>query len=787
MKRLATITLFSLLGVLAGLALLCWLMLRASLPQLDGQARIAGLSAPVTLQRDDKGVPTLSGATREDLARALGFAHAQDRFFQMDLQRRAAAGELSQLLGASLLPLDRQLRAHRFRATARAAVQALAPPQRALLDAYTEGVNAGLAALRSRPFEYWLLQSAPRAWRAEDSVLCTQAMFLELQDPTGHHILQNGLLRAALPPAAAAFVMSGAAEWEAAVDGSPRPSPPLPTAAEFDLRAQGALPFDPPAKVLRQRGGLGSNNWAVAGSRTATGAALIANDMHLGYRVPIIWYRARLVQPSSGLDATGVTLPGTPALVVGSNGHLAWGFTNSYGEYESVIRLVPAGAEPDAFRTASGVGRLTSVEETIEVKGAPDDRLRVQLSPWGPVLGRDWEGRPYVLDWTAQDPAALNLNLMALERAVSVDEAIGAAAGFGIPGQNLMVGDAAGHIGWTIAGRIPLRNGEPGQPQLSTDAQPGFSGWVSAAEQPRVVDPPQGLLWSANARVIGGPGAMRLGDGGMDRGARAGQIHADLQAAPSPITPAASLAVQLDDRALFLARWRDLLSQLIERRAAAGDTRDRAAAEMLKRWSGRAQASDAAYRLVVAFRAQVEARVFYLLVAPARRLAPKFEFEIPSAFEGPLWRMVSERPAHLLAPKYADWDALLDEALAAAERPGTHCTTLTDCDWGRVNEVHIRHPLSGALPWLARFLDMPVVRVPGGREDMPRVQGPDFGASERFSVSPGHEDQAYFHMPGGQSGHPLSPFYRSDFQAWASGTPAPFLPGPAAHALRLAP
>jgi len=786
MMRLVKILAAVLAGIAVCVALAVWLVLRASLPQLDGQQKITGLAAPVTLQRDDKGVPTISGATRADLARALGFAHAQDRFFQMDLQRRAAAGELSALLGASLLPVDEQLRPHRFRAVARAAVAALDAQQRALLEGYAEGVNAGLAALGSRPFEYWLLRSTPSLWRAEDSILCMQAMFLELQDPSGHRILQDGLLRAALPPAAAAFVLAGAPEWDAAVDESTSPAPVLPTPAQFDLRAQRDLPYTLPEEVRHQLGGLGSNNWAVAGSRTASGAALIANDMHLGFRVPVIWYRARLVQKSAGLDATGVTLPGTPALVAGSNGHVAWGFTNSYGQYESVIRLVP-GDGRDEFRTAQGTRRLTTVDETLEVKGEPARHLAVKLSPWGPVMGKDWEGHPYVLAWTAQDPAALNLNLMSMERAMSVSAAIGEAAGFGIPAQNMVLGDSAGHIAWTIAGRIPLRNGEPGLPELSTDAQPGFSGWASPADQPRILDPPGGLLWSANARVTGGAAAGRIGDGGMDRGARAQQIHADLLAISAPVTPAASLGIQLDDRALFLARWRELLSGLLGRQESAGIHRHPGAVEVLHHWSGRALPSDAAYRLVSAFRAQVEARVFFMLVAPARKRAPDFVFEIPSSFEGPLWRMVNERPMHLLAPGYPDWDALFEQALSAAEQPGRHCTRVETCDWGRVNEVHIRHPLSTAIPWLAKFLDMPVVRLPGGREDMPRVQGPDYGASERFSVSPGYEQDAYYHMPGGQGGHPLSPFYRSDFQAWAEGVAAPFLPGPVVHALQILP
>ncbi len=787
MKRALAIAAVALAGLATLAAAGAWLALRASLPELDGEQAIAGLSAAATLQRDDHGVATLTAGTRADLARALGFAHAQDRFFQMDLQRRAAAGELSELLGPSLVEVDVSLRRHRFRAVAATVAAGLPAEHRDLLAAYADGVNAGLVSLRGRPWEYWLLGQAPRAWRVEDSILCVQAMFLQLQDPTGHGLLQRGLLRESLPAAATAFLFAGTPEWEAAVDGSTRPVVSRPTAEQFNLRAHPEWPASLPDIVRRQRGGLGSNNWAVAGSLTASGAALVANDMHLGLRVPVIWYRARLVQTGAqGFDATGVTLPGTPLVVVGSNGHVAWGFTNSYGEYESVIRLVP-GAQPGQYLTAAGPVSLEYAEEIIHVKGGASRTLKVALTPWGPVMGEDWEGRPYALAWSAQEPAALNLELIRLERARSVADALQAASGFGIPGQNLMLGDAGGHIAWTIGGRIPLRTGDAGMPQRSDDARVGFEGWATAAQQPRVVDPPEGLLWSANARVVGGESQALLGDGGMDRGARAGQIHADLAAAPRPVTEAASLAVQLDDRARFLERWRDLLLALIGRAPAAQAAAHTPAATVLRQWSDHARPDDAGYRLVVAFRAQVEARVFYMLIAPARQRAPKFDFEIPSAFEGPLWSVVSQRPLHLLAPRYADWDALLLEALQAAEQPGDHCAAVASCPWGRVNEVSIRHPLSGALPWLSRLIDMPVVQVPGGREDMPRVQGPDFGASERFSVSPGHESAGYFHMPGGQSGHPLSPWYRSDFDAWASGRAAPFLPGAPRYTLRLVP
>jgi penicillin G amidase len=263
------------------------------------------------------------------------------------------------------------------------------------------------------------------------------------------------------------------------------------------------------------------------------------------------------------------------------------------------------------------------------------------------------------------------------------------------------------------------------------------------------------------------------------------QIKEDLYDAGRPFTPLSSLSIQLDDRATFLERWRTLMSEIIERARAQGDHGQDAAHEVLARWSGHADPGDSAYRLVNAFRLQVEARAFYMLIAPARGLAPDFEFEIPDSFEGPLWQLMQERPAHLLSSNYPDWDAFLRDALRASERVPTGCVDLASCSWGTVNALHVAHPLSSALPLLAGLLDMPTVSIPGGRHDMPRIQGPDYGASERFSVAPGHEKEGYFHMPGGQSGHPLSPFYRAGFSDWVEGKPTPLLPGPTAHSMML--
>ena len=498
--RILGITIAILVAVAAAGGAAIWLGFRASLPTIEGTASLKGLGADVFVERDAAGVPTITASNRNDLARGLGYVHAQDRYFQMDLLRRAAAGELSALLGPALLDADRRLRVHQFRKVARAAVAGLVPAERAVLEAYVAGVNAGLESLRSRPFEYWLLRTSPRPWTAEDTVLCVHAMYLQLQDAEGHAQLQRGLLRATLPEAVWTFLEAQAPEWDATVDDTRAPEPRLPLPEEYNVRAAKDLPVPPPAEALRQLDVLGSNNWAVAGARTADGSALIANDMHLGYRVPTIWYRARLVQTdparrtsSAGprrrppaMDVTGVTLPGTPAAVAGSNGSVAWGFTNSYGAFATVVRLVGAPGDPAAYETASGVHAIRYEDEPIEVAGGATERFRVALTEWGPIVGHDWEGRPYALQWTAQDPLAANLEMLRLERAGSVQEALELAPTFGIPGQNFMVADRAGHIGWTIAGHLPGRGpGAANVPQMSTEPQVGFDGWLNADDQPQ--------------------------------------------------------------------------------------------------------------------------------------------------------------------------------------------------------------------------------------------------------------------------------------------------------------
>jgi penicillin amidase len=325
-------------------------------------------------------------------------------------------------------------------------------------------------------------------------------------------------------------------------------------------------------------------------------------------------------------------------------------------------------------------------------------------------------------------------------------------------------------------------------PTSWADGTRRWDGWLAPADYPRVVDPPSGRIWTANARVVSGEKLARVGVGGYDLGARQGQIRDDLLAIEKA-SESDMLRVQLDDHALFLARWQKLVLATLTPDATARGPRRAEARRLVEAWGGHAAIDSVGYRIVRAFRERVRDAVLDPLLAPARARDPKLRPGTApnSRWEGPVWALVTERPAHLLDPRHASWDALLLAALdAALEELTTNARPLAGRTWGERNTTLIRHPLSRAVPQLGGFLDMPREPLPGDNH-MPRFQSPSAGASERFGVSPGREDQGYFHMPCGQSAHPLSPHYADGHAAWAKGEKTLFLPGPAVQVLTLVP
>ncbi|RZZ82740.1 penicillin acylase family protein [Pseudoxanthomonas winnipegensis] len=799
--------LLSLLVLCLLLALVAWLLLRGSLATLDGQRQIAGLSGPVSISRDALGTVTIEAGNPVDAARALGYVHAQERYFEMDLMRRTSAGELAALFGARALPLDRRHRLHRMRARAEAGLDAFAGDHRAELDAYTAGVNAGLAALRVRPWPYLLLRQRPQPWTAADAVLTGDAMYFDLQDADDARALSLWKLQQRLPPALFALLGHDGSHWDAPLQGAPREDAVLPGADVVDLRT---LPAAASAGAGGEALAPGSNNFAVAAAHTADGRAIVADDMHLALRAPNLWFRVRLRYadpraPGGRVDVTGFSLPGLPAVIVGSNTHVAWGFTNGFADTADLFRITPCAATP-----APGCAPVRVYRETLAVAGAAAQTLEVRQSAYGPLVEDLPGGQALALRWVGHLPGALNLGLDDFARAGDLDDALRMAGHVAVPAQNLLLADAGGRIAWRLLGPLPQRT--PGC-EASALVLPSASAAFDAQGRPAapcpawpistqlvepLADPADGRLWTANNRVADGPLLAVLGDGGYVLGARARQIRNDLQRLERA-DERSLLAVQLDDRAVFLQRWWALLQR--EAQGAPPSSALAALAKAADHWDGRASADSVSFRLVRRWRLAVQDRIAEGLVAPAGVALDRPPAALFPQLEGVVWPLLEQRPAHLLPRRFAcaadqqgaacedtaGWSRLLEEAADETRRELTAIGPLAKRTWGEQNTAAICHPLAAALP--ARFkswLCMPPDRLPGAG-DMPRVQAPAFGASERMVVSPGHEADGFVHMPGGQSGHPMSPFWGAGHADWVQGRGTPFLPGPAQHTLQLVP
>ncbi|MER0170142.1 MAG: penicillin acylase family protein [Nitrosomonas sp.] len=765
------------------------LLLRGSLPQYDGEAALPGLASAVFIDRDALGSVTLQGQNRLDLAQALGYVHAQERFFEMDLMRRQAAGELAELFGSGAAPHDRKARLFRMRARATEVLNQLSGEQRQLLDAYRTGVNQGLTALAVRPFPYLLTQNQPVAWRNEDSILVIYAMFFTLNEENIDRELALSRLHTTLPASVYQFLTQNAGNWDAPLLDGPIVQAQLPPATDINLQALDKHLFKNGRPDTEQSPG--SNSFAVSGA-LADGAAIVANDMHLTLRVPNLWFRSRLIYPDATSpgqqhDITGISLPGVPSIVTGSNRHIAWSFTNSHGDFSDWVRITIDDRDNTRYLGTTGWQPLRIVEETIRIRNAPDEVLTISETGWGPIIAEDHDKTPLALAWTALRPEAVNLNLIQLEQVKTATQAAKIAQRFGIPVQNFIAGDRDGNISWTLAGRIPARSGNyDGQiPADWTQPDTGWHGWLDPGHYPVLHNPASQRLWSANSRTVSGDQLTLLGNGGFDLGARATQIR-DSLLAREQFTADDLQAIQLDYRALLLTRWHQLLQTTLE------TAEDEASwipvmKTALAGWNEQAAADSVAYRIVRAYRYEVMKTVSNGFAAAVRQHHENFELPRLSQTESILWQLIEHQPRHLLPASYKTWNELLYRCAQTIATQLQQDGGITERNWGMQNAARIKHPLSQKLPgWIAQWLDMPHDPLPGDH-NMPRVQSPNFGASQRSVVAPGQEEQGYFDMPGGQSGHPLSPYYGSGHANWVSGKPTAFLPGVAERQMKLIP
>ena len=497
-RRLARLFSRILVGLVA-VAVVCgvagFVLLRTSLPQVTGTLVLPGLEQPVRVVRDPYGVPTITAESRHDLAMALGFVHAQDRLFQMDLQRRAGAGRLSEIFGPAALVTDRTMRTLGLYRFAEAGAGFASPEFRAVLDAYAAGVNGWLHAGAALPIEFTLLGYRPEDWRPADSLVIGKLLALQL---TGNY--GNELIRARMAQSLTS------AEIAELFPGYPQDSP-VTLGHLADLTRD--LPLDAMLAALPygaepQRA---SNNWVVDGAHSVTGKPLLANDPHLDYAEPIVWYLARLETPDTTL--AGATVAGAPAMILGHNDHIAWGYTTTNADAEDLFVEEVDPANPGRYRVPDGSAAFEVRQERIGIKGQEPDTLTIRSTRHGPVIS-DAARSPT----SSGSVLALQASfLVADDRSVEAQWRVGLAGDwaswrdalrlFVAPPQNMVYADRDGHIGFMVPGRIPIRkSGDGRDPVLGSSGDYDWTGFIPFDALPQALDPPVGHIASANNKIV---------------------------------------------------------------------------------------------------------------------------------------------------------------------------------------------------------------------------------------------------------------------------------------------
>jgi penicillin G amidase len=784
MNRIVCVAAIPILVLVCGMGYAV-MMLRASLPILDGKLEMNALIEPVVVTWDAYGIPTIMAGSRTDAIRALGYVTAQDRLFQMDLLRRSAAGRLAEIFGEAVRDVDVKRRTLGFNGAARAVAARLPLDQRKVLDAYAEGVNDYLLHRSTLPFEFFLLGYDPDPWKVEDSLLILLEMFYVLNG-TDEEERMKTVMAETLPPEVVAFLVPETDPYTEALLGKPAIS-----SSTIPVRSLAALrrPVDQmqarrTSMVRFGKSGLGSNAWAVRGAKTADGRSILANDMHLDLTVPNIWYRTQLRYEQ--VDLTGVSVPGIPVVVAGTNGFVAWGVTNVEGDFLDLVRLEINPADANEYRTPEGWTRFTTRREVIEVRNAQNSVEEVRETIWGTVSQDNLFNGPVAIRWTALDPDAVDLGQLAMDRVRSVEEAITVMTGAGGPANNVVLADRAGHIAWTYTGKIPVRLGFDGSVSLSwADGRTGWSGYVSPEAVPRIIDPPSGFIVSANHRMSAPTSTYVVGHS-FANGYRAFRISQRLEAMEN-IREGDLFELQLDSTTQLYEFYRRLALESLTDAAIQGKASLAHARHALRGWDGKADAESRGFALVSRFRQVLSRSVFTPFLSSCQERDARFSYD--GDLDTPLRRLLTTQPPELNPDPehFPTWSAFLLNAVEQSVREleaEYGPVSAIEMRWGHLNRVRMEHPLSGVLPGLGYILNMPDEPASGCGQCI-RVMQDGLGASQRLVVSPGHQDEGIHHMPGGQSGHPFSPHYRDQHPYWSHGIALPFSAGTPIHRLTL--
>jgi penicillin amidase len=778
MKSLTRIAAGVGLATLAG-AGLGRLLLRQPQPPLDGVVRPPGVRADVEIVRDRAGVPHIYAAVSRDLYYSLGFVHAQDRLFQMELNRRIAHGRLAEIFGEPALGFDRFMRRLGLAHVAAAEASALGTDERDALEGYADGVNGFLAVHRHRlPLEFRLLRARPEPWAPVDSLAWGKVMAWLLSANWDSEWFRARLVEQLGPESAAAFEPGYPAGHPITIE---------PGVSYAGLSDSLLAEFQQAQRELSLLAGGASNAWAVSGERSVTGMPLLASDPHLRPQMPAVWYEAHLC--GDGLDVTGATMPALPAVLIGHNQQIAWGITASMVDTQDLFveKLNPD--NPEEYRTPNGWEPLTVRKETIRIRGRSEPVVElIQESRHGPSLTPllNGERRFLAVACPLLQVGSAVRGAIRLNRAQGWDEFRAALTDWDVA-LNFVYADRAGNIGYQLSGRVPRRKEGTGLlPAPGWDERYDWAGYLTSDELPHVFNPPEGYVVSANNRLVGDSHPFFLSHDWID-GFRAMRIEGQLRARER---------CSLDDFAALQQDFysdaaRQIVEQVADLEPRSGDPLTTRALEHLRRWDFRMDPASIAATIYAVYRQRLLQNVFgsrlgalagsYLGTAPSTGIAGS---AYPARVTGFLIDVLRRKDAGwLAASSYRSWDDLLWLSLTEAVRElqGRLGEDMDTWRWGRLHLIRFDHPLGRVKP-----LDRLFCRGPypiGGDSDTPHQSSGfsgDYAATDwipsyRQLIDLGDFSKSRSIHTTGQSGLPGSPHFDDFIPKWRAGQYHPML------------